>query len=48
MIMCEKNKKILNLMIKKNVAMLNSTLNIVIKKFPKVVDFENKRAYFKF
>ena len=47
LIMCEKNKKILNVMIKKNISMLDTTLSIVIKKFPKVINFENKRAYFK-
>ena len=46
-IMCEKNKKILNFMIKRNISLLDSTYSILLKKMPRVIDFENKRAYFK-
>ena len=47
LLMCEKNKKILNIMIKRNIYVLDSTLNVMLKKFPKTIEFENKRLYFK-
>jgi len=45
-IMCEKNKKILNILIKRNLYLLDNSLNIILKKFPEILDFEIKRAYF--
>jgi len=46
-LMCEKNKNILNMMVKQNPHLLSDSLSIVVKKMPKVLDFENKRSYFK-
>jgi hypothetical protein len=47
LIMCEKNKKILNHLIKQNINLLSDSLSILAKKLPKILDFDNKRAYFK-
>ena len=46
-LMCEKNKNMLNMMVKQDPRLLTKTLSIVVKKMPKVLDFENKRTYFK-
>jgi len=45
-LMCEKNKKILNVLMKRNLYLLDNSLSVVLKKFPKLIDFEIKRAYF--
>lgn len=47
LLMCERNKTILNIMIKRNIHVLDKTLSIMLKKFPKAIEFENKRLYFK-
>ena len=35
------------MMIKQNLKLLNDVLSIIIKKMPKIIEFENKRAFFK-
>ena len=46
-IICSKNKKVINMMIRKNLNLLNESLSQVIKRTPQIIDFENKRNYFK-
>ena len=46
-IMCEKNKKVINMIIKQNPNVLNDSLNMVVKKMPLIIDFENKKHYFR-
>lgn len=43
---CDKNKKVLNLLVKQNPSLLNDTFNSLITKFPSLLDFDNKRNYF--
>lgn len=34
------------MMIKQNLSLLTGNFEVVLKKKPKIIDFENKRAYF--
>jgi hypothetical protein len=47
LLMCQKNKKLLNFTIKRNINLLADSLSVIPKKMPKVIDFENKVDYFK-
>ena len=42
-----KNKKFINLMVKQNVNLLSDSLSLIIKKAPHLLDFENKKLFFK-
>jgi len=44
---CDKNRKVLNLVVRQNPALLEDTLNSLITRFHYLLDFENKRSYFK-
>ena len=44
---CDKNRKVLNLVVRQNPALLEDTLNSLITRFHNLLDFENKRSYFK-
>ena len=43
---CWKNHKVLNLMIKEKPRLLEGSLRFILKKMPNVINFENKRQYF--
>lgn len=43
---CDKNRKVLNLLVRQNPGLLNDTFNSLITRFPSMLDFENKRNYF--
>lgn len=43
----DKNRKMLNLLVKQNPALLESTLVLLTERFYSLLDFENKREYFK-
>lgn len=43
----EKNCKVINLLIRQNPNLLNDTFNSLVVRFPALLDFENKRTYFK-
>ena len=43
----EKNCKVINLLIRQNPNLLNDTLSSLVSCFPSLLDFENKRTYFK-
>ncbi|OMJ87502.1 hypothetical protein SteCoe_10754 [Stentor coeruleus] len=43
----EKNIKVINLLIRQNPNLLTDTFNTLVKRFPFLLDFENKRVYFK-
>lgn len=43
----EKNGKVINLLIRQNPNLLTDTFNSLVKRFPFLLDFENKRIYFK-
>jgi len=43
---CEKNKKVINGMIKQDLTLLNDSMSLITKKVPKILDFEIRRAYF--
>lgn len=43
----DRNKKMLNLLVKQNPALLESTLLLLTQRFYFLLDFENKREYFK-
>jgi len=43
---CEKNKKVINSMIKQDLTLLNDSMSMITKKVPKILDFEIRRAYF--
>jgi len=45
--MCEKNKKVINNMIKQDFNLLNDSMSMITKKVPKILEFEIRRAYFK-
>lgn len=47
LLMCQKNKKLLNFTIKRNINLLADSLSVIPKKMPKIIDFENKVDYFK-
>jgi len=44
---CEKNKKVINNMIKQDYNLLNDSMSMIAKKVPKILDFEIRRAYFR-
>ena len=44
---CAKNRKVLNLVVRQNPVLLEDTLNSLISRFHNLLDFENKRSYFK-
>mmetsp|Transcript_22326 Transcript_22326/g.19199 ORF Transcript_22326/g.19199 Transcript_22326/m.19199 type:complete len:449 (-) Transcript_22326:408-1754(-) len=44
---CEKNKKVINNMIKQDFNLLNDSMSMVAKKVPKILEFEIRRAYFR-
>lgn len=44
---CDRNRKVLSLLVRQNPALLNDTFNSLITKFPYLLDFDNKRNYFK-
>lgn len=46
-LIADKNKKFINLMVKQNVNILSESLSNVVKKAPHLLDFENKKLYFK-
>ena len=43
----EKNCKIINSLIRQNPGLLNDTFHALVVKFPSLLEFENKRVYFK-
>ena len=43
----DRNRKMLNLLVKQNPALLETTLLLLIQRFHSLLDFENKREYFK-
>ena len=45
--MCDRNKRILNTMVKQNPNLLNDSFSIIAQKMPKVFDFEIRRTYFR-
>jgi E3 ubiquitin-protein ligase HUWE1 len=45
--MCDKNKKVINWMLKQDPSLLNDSLSFVAKKMPKILEFEIKRQYFR-
>jgi len=44
---CNKNKTLINLMVKLNISLLDDSLSMVIQKMPLILDFDIKRSYFK-
>lgn len=44
---CDKNRKVLNLLVKQNPSLLNDTFNSLVTRFPSLLDFENKRNFFR-
>lgn len=44
---CDRNRKVLNILIKQNPSLLQDTLHTLVSEFPALLDFENKRAYFR-
>ena len=44
---CDRNRKVLNLLVKQNPSLLKDTFNSLVTKFPSLLDFENKRKYFR-
>ena len=44
---CEKNKRVINNMIKQDFNLLNDSMSMIAKKVPKILDFEIRRAYFR-
>ena len=46
-LLCEKNKKILNMMIRQNPNLLSESMNIVVAKMPKILEFDIKKTYFR-
>jgi HECT-domain (ubiquitin-transferase) len=43
----ENNHKVINMLIKKNPSLLSTTFNLLILRLPSLLDFENKRNYFR-
>lgn len=43
----DKNSKTINLLVHQNPSLLHETFNSLITRFPNLLDFENKRTYFK-
>jgi hypothetical protein len=46
-ILCEKNKLMINRMIRQNPRLLKEAFLLVLKKNPHIIDFQNKREWFK-
>mmetsp|Transcript_6114 Transcript_6114/g.5469 ORF Transcript_6114/g.5469 Transcript_6114/m.5469 type:complete len:136 (+) Transcript_6114:3246-3653(+) len=46
-LICERNKKVINIMIKKNFSLLNESMSMITKKAPKILEFEIRRSYFR-
>eukprot|EP01017_Pseudomicrothorax_dubius_P009141 TRINITY_DN1305_c0_g1_i2.p1 TRINITY_DN1305_c0_g1~~TRINITY_DN1305_c0_g1_i2.p1 ORF type:complete len:568 (+),score=175.51 TRINITY_DN1305_c0_g1_i2:66-1769(+) len=46
-VMVERNRKVINLMVKQNIGLLSDSLNIVVRKMPQILDFENKKKHFR-
>ena len=46
-VMCEQNKNIINMMVRQNVGLLNESFSMIIRKMPKILDFENKKSFFR-
>ena len=44
---CDKNRKVLNILVKQNPALLQDTFHSLVTKFPVLLDFENKRTHFR-
>jgi hypothetical protein len=44
---CDKHRKVLNILIKQNPSILQDTFRILVFEFPALLDFENKRFYFR-
>ena len=44
---CEKSKGVINVMVRQNPTSLAGPIGIVMRKFPRYLDFDNKKAYFK-
>ncbi len=47
LILCEKNKLMINRMIRQNPKLLKEAFLLVLKKNPHIIDFQNKRDWFK-
>ena len=47
LILCEKNKHMINRMIRQNPKLLKEAFLLVLKKNPQIIDFQNKREWFK-
>ena len=48
LLISEKNRKFINLMVKQNIQVLNDSLSLIVKKVPHLLDFDNKKLYFKY
>ena len=35
------------MMVKQNLTLLNDNLNVIIKKMPRILDFDNKKLFFR-
>ena len=44
---CDKNRKVLNILVKQNSTLLQDTFHTLVTEFPALLDFENKRTYFR-
>ena len=44
---CDDNKKLLNNFIKQNPSLLNESFSTLIKKYPFLIEFDNKKLYFR-
>lgn len=44
---CDKHRKVLNILIKQNPGILQDTFKTLVTEFPALLDFENKRSYFR-
>jgi HECT-domain (ubiquitin-transferase)/Domain of Unknown Function (DUF913)/Ubiquitin binding region len=44
---CDRNRKVLNILVKQNPTLLQDTFHSLVTEFPGLLDFENKRTYFR-
>ena len=44
---CDRNRKVLNILVKQNPLLLQDTFHSLVTEFPALLDFENKRSYFR-
>lgn len=44
---CDKHRKVLNILVKQNPSLLQDTFKTLVTEFPALLDFENKRTYFR-